>query len=198
MLTRKQYKVRIENEEHRITNETTDYFLFGMRIFRDQHEVAQRGAEIPQYIRDCVRKMDGEECVYCSWVNRESYFAIISRNTNGQATPRKFSIDHIIPQVQGGGSWIWNLAYCCSSCNSRKQGRTPTEADMPLNHGPFHKTALGLFIPYPSHLYERAYSYMEYVSTYGYGEPFNTEFIKIRGVIPYVDYTYQHQKPLVW
>ena len=44
----------------------------------------------------------------------------------------RLSIDHIIPQCQGG-SRVWSNVVCaCKECNVRKAGRTPKEAKMRL------------------------------------------------------------------
>jgi len=44
----------------------------------------------------------------------------------------ELSLDHVIPRSQGGGaSWV-NLVCCCVRCNTRKGGRTPKQASMPL------------------------------------------------------------------
>jgi 5-methylcytosine-specific restriction endonuclease McrA len=44
----------------------------------------------------------------------------------------ELSLDHILPRSQGGLSTWENLVCCCVRCNSRKGGRTPTQAHMKL------------------------------------------------------------------
>jgi len=44
----------------------------------------------------------------------------------------ELSLDHVVPRSQGGGSSWANLVCCCVNCNSRKGGRTPTQARMKL------------------------------------------------------------------
>ncbi len=45
--------------------------------------------------------------------------------------------DHVLPRSQGGSD-IWeNVISSCLSCNTRKGGRTPTQANMPLLAVPF-------------------------------------------------------------
>lgn len=44
----------------------------------------------------------------------------------------ELSLDHVIPRSQGGGASWENLVCCCVRCNTRKGGRTPRQASMPL------------------------------------------------------------------
>lgn len=46
------------------------------------------------------------------------------------------TFDHIIPQVQGGTATWENIVTACLSCNNRKGGRTPREANMRLIRPP--------------------------------------------------------------
>ncbi len=46
------------------------------------------------------------------------------------------TLDHVVPQSQGGRSTWENLVTCCRRCNQRKGGRTPAEARMPLRVQP--------------------------------------------------------------
>ncbi|MEM0914129.1 MAG: HNH endonuclease [Planctomycetota bacterium] len=48
----------------------------------------------------------------------------------------ELSLDHVIPRSQGGGATWENLVCCCVGCNSKKGGRTPEEANMPLIRKP--------------------------------------------------------------
>lgn len=38
-----------------------------------------------------------------------------------------FTVDHMDPQIQGGGDELPNLVPCCKTCNSRKGGKTVIE-----------------------------------------------------------------------
>lgn len=68
-------------------------------------------------------------------LNRRNIFA---RDNNrcqycGDKYPTsELSLDHIIPRSQGGGASWQNLVCCCVACNTRKGGRTPRQAAMPL------------------------------------------------------------------
>ncbi len=44
----------------------------------------------------------------------------------------ELSLDHVLPRSQGGGTSWENLVCCCTRCNAKKGGRTPTQAHMPL------------------------------------------------------------------
>ncbi len=48
----------------------------------------------------------------------------------------ELSLDHVRPRSQGGGTSWENLVCCCVGCNSKKGGRTPTQARMPLIRRP--------------------------------------------------------------
>lgn len=65
-----------------------------------------------------VLKRDSHECAYC---------------TKRKAT----TIDHIVPQDQGGPNTWENTIAACQPCNGKKRNRTPEEAHMPLR---FHPT----------------------------------------------------------
>ncbi len=68
-------------------------------------------------------------------LNRRNIFA---RDKNlcqycGKKHPTsELSLDHVTPRSQGGGASWENLVCCCVRCNSKKGGRTPRQAQMPL------------------------------------------------------------------
>ena len=64
---------------------------------------------------------DGNRCQYC-----------------GRRRPTsELSLDHIIPRSRGGLATWANIVCCCTECNVRKGGRTPTEARLTLIHRPY-------------------------------------------------------------
>lgn len=83
--------------------------------------MTQSGIQVPE-LRDAIIERDGGCCVYCG--------RVLDSDTP-ESTP---AIDHLKPRCQGGTDAPDNLAACCRSCNSRKGGRTPQEADM-VPHG---------------------------------------------------------------
>ena len=81
--------------------------LFGYdRLPRQQVKLNRRNI----YARDSSR------CQYC-----------------GKHFPTKdLTIDHVVPRVQGGEHTWRNLVCACVRCNTRKGGRTPSQAHMKL------------------------------------------------------------------
>lgn len=51
---------------------------------------------------DMLREREGGLCFYC------------------QETPKKETIDHVIPKAMGGGVLSNNVVYCCWDCNHQK------------------------------------------------------------------------------
>ena len=65
---------------------------------------------------------DGFKCAYC-----------------GEKS-QKLTIDHIIPRSRGGKDSFENCVAACRSCNRRKGGRIPSEANMHLILKPYQPT----------------------------------------------------------
>ena len=63
---------------------------------------------------------DSNRCQYCG-----KHFAT-----------RELTIDHVVPRVQGGEHTWKNLVCACVPCNTRKGGRTPSQAHMKLIRRP--------------------------------------------------------------
>jgi len=64
---------------------------------------------------------DGNRCQYC-----------------GRRRPTsELSLDHIVPRSRGGQSTWTNIVCCCTECNVKKGGRTPSEARLKLVRKPY-------------------------------------------------------------
>jgi len=88
--------------------------------------VPQRGAV---WSRRGILARDGYTCVYCG--------ARIGERRHGRTLTRAdFTVDHLIPRIQGGGNTWGNTACACRWCNGRKGGRAPHEAGMRLRWEP--------------------------------------------------------------
>lgn len=67
--------------------------------------------------------------------NRKNLFARDNHACQycGVARPMsQLSLDHVVPRSMGGKTTWENIVCCCLACNSRKGGRTPTQAGMKL------------------------------------------------------------------
>jgi 5-methylcytosine-specific restriction endonuclease McrA len=56
------------------------------------------------------------------------------------------TIDHVIPRFQGGKHTWENVVAACVSCNRRKAGRTPEQANMKLKKLPVKPRNTGTFV----------------------------------------------------
>ncbi len=70
--------------------------------------------------RHTVFARDGHRCQYCG-----------RRMPTGQ-----LSLDHVVPRSRGGRTTWENVVCACLTCNVRKGGRTPKEAQMKLRRQP--------------------------------------------------------------
>jgi 5-methylcytosine-specific restriction endonuclease McrA len=67
--------------------------------------------------------------------NRKNLFARDDHRCQycGQDRPAsQLSLDHVVPRSHGGKTTWENIVCCCMQCNSRKGGRTPSQAGMKL------------------------------------------------------------------
>jgi hypothetical protein len=53
----------------------------------------------------------------------------------------QLSLDHVMPRSQGGKTTWENVVCSCVGCNSKKGGRTPTQAGMKLLSDPVRPSA---------------------------------------------------------
>jgi 5-methylcytosine-specific restriction endonuclease McrA len=62
---------------------------------------------------------------------------------------RELTLDHVVPRHRGGEHTWDNVISACKSCNQRKAGRTPREADMKLLRKPFQPRSSGIYVVSP-------------------------------------------------
>jgi 5-methylcytosine-specific restriction endonuclease McrA len=55
---------------------------------------------------------------------------------------KELNYDHVVPRVQGGKTDYLNIVASCYRCNTKKDGRTPEQARMPLLNKPYKPTSL--------------------------------------------------------
>ncbi|MFQ5341313.1 MAG: HNH endonuclease [Anaerolineae bacterium] len=73
---------------------------------------------LPADLREQLLAADDQRCVYCY--------------TTEANTGQPMTVDHVVPEVQGGPTTFDNLCYACRRCNEFK-GSTTTARD-PLTH----------------------------------------------------------------
>lgn len=71
--------------------------------------------------RQSLFRRDKCMCAYCGEVFKES----------------ELTLEHILPEAQGGRTSWTNLVAACKSCNHKKGNRTPEQAKMPLIYVPY-------------------------------------------------------------
>lgn len=75
---------------------------------------------------------DGNRKISCTAVNVFLRDKKICAYCGQKVAKSELTIDHVVPQVQGG-LWEWkNLITACRPCNQKKGGRTPAQAKMDL------------------------------------------------------------------
>ena len=77
----------------------------------------------------------------------------------------KLTLDHVLPRNQGGQHSWENVVSACVSCNRRKAGRTPKQANMQLIRQPLQpRNNLPFYIPY--HYLEKLGEWHKYLFFY--------------------------------
>lgn len=84
----------------------------------------QRFRDTPPLINSNLFARDRHTCMYCG--------------ASGPAI--RLTRDHVIPRCQGGEDRWTNVVTACATCNTRKGGRTPDQAGMPLLAVPYRPT----------------------------------------------------------
>lgn len=109
----------IEAAEGRIRAESTSLPLpLVIRLVYFVHVPRQIGVPLT---RRAVLMRDNYTCQYCG----------------GRPSDGLMTVDHVLPRIRGGATNWENVVCACQRCNTRKGGRTPEEANMPLRRPPF-------------------------------------------------------------
>jgi 5-methylcytosine-specific restriction endonuclease McrA len=108
----------VEEYENRTVRSVTLEFKVPS-IIRFLRAITHRRRAV-RFSRENVYSRDSGRCQYC-----------------GGRVPRfEATYDHVIPRSQGGHTNWENVVICCVSCNQRKGGRTPQQANMHLLSAP--------------------------------------------------------------
>ncbi len=104
--------------------------LSGLRSVLEIHTIvatrghlrhAARRRKVPPLSNRALFLRDGHLCLYCG----------------GEFSEGMLTRDHVTPLSHGGRDCWSNVLSACRACNTRKGGRTPEEAGMPLLAVPF-------------------------------------------------------------
>lgn len=103
--------------------------------------------------------------------NRKNLFARDSHACQycGIARPMsQLSLDHVIPRSLGGKTTWENIVCCCLACNSRKGGRTPSQAGMKLLSKPIKPSSNpSMVIPLQDPRYSSWKSFLPHAAAVG-------------------------------
>ena len=83
---------------------------------------------------------DGHTCQYCGRHVMDLDYRVVDEATGKPLVPEYLTRDHVFPRTRGGLDTWENLATACSTCNHRKDNKTPEEAGMPLLSTPWEAT----------------------------------------------------------
>ncbi len=98
-----------------------------IRLFNSISELWKREV---RWSKQNVHIRDGHQCQYCGTHINKS----------------RVTVDHVIPQAQGGKNRWDNTVCSCYKCNNAKEDRTPEEANMSLLRKPYRPSVMEFII----------------------------------------------------
>lgn len=109
--------------------------------FKDQHYQRIQTTRLPLVVPKIIR-LFGYDRLPKQQVklNRRNIYArdkSLCQYCGKNFPSNELSLDHVNPRTLGGLSTWENLVCCCVTCNSRKGGRTPAQANMRLIKKPY-------------------------------------------------------------
>lgn len=118
MIYEERASVLIEDPLKRI--HSTDFELGMPRVIVVKNYVVKRMRKSIPCSRRNVYTRDNGDCQYCGM----------------HLATNEYTLEHVVPRVQGGLSTWTNLVVACVDCNHQKDGRTPAQAGMRLRKQP--------------------------------------------------------------
>lgn len=197
MITRKKYIVVYEDGEHRIKEEWIDTLFLGVRLKREINQISVKGTDIPVKVRDVVYKMDNGECAYCGIrVMSTPRWAIDHISPQCQyGTSYIFNLTVSCSKCNGhkGGRTPqeagMTLLYGRFKRNTRRNSSEPWLVldSCPLPEDEYYLSLYDISAEKMNEMYQgkpqasHFLGWERYVRDYNYGEPFTSEFIRLRG-----------------
>jgi 5-methylcytosine-specific restriction endonuclease McrA len=121
--------------------ELSDLHSMEKQLGEDYIKTPTRELQVPRIVRLVLYDRVPKSTVR---FNRKTLFARDSHRCQycGQSRPMsQLSLDHVMPRSQGGKTTWENVVCSCVGCNSKKGGRTPTQAGMKLLSDPVRPSA---------------------------------------------------------
>jgi 5-methylcytosine-specific restriction endonuclease McrA len=112
--------VPLENYPDLVRSQRLAFHLPAVVVMRYQVRTQRRRQLFDAPSRKAVFIRDGFRCQYCGL----------------RVSMRTGTRDHVMPRSRGGADTLSNVVTACVPCNTRKDNRTPSEANMPLLNGP--------------------------------------------------------------
>ena len=112
---------RIRGGTCRLTGQRSHIQLNSIIAIRGHQHFPKRGRKVPPLENEALFLRDAHLCLYCG---SEYPANLLTR-------------DHVQPLSRGGRDCWSNVVAACHACNTKKGGRTPEEAHMPILAVPF-------------------------------------------------------------
>jgi len=111
----------IQGGTNRITGMTSSMQVNSIIATKGRNRRKHARSKIPPLCNESLFLRDQQLCIYCG---SEFPTGLLTR-------------DHVMPLSRGGKDCWSNVVAACTACNTRKGGRTPEQAGMPLLAIPF-------------------------------------------------------------
>lgn len=113
--------IRLHGGINRVTGQRSVLEINSIVATRGRMRREGRQLKVPPLCNRSLFLRDGHLCLYCG----------------GEFPEGMLTRDHVTPISQGGRDCWSNVLSACRACNTRKGGRTPEQAGMPLLAVPF-------------------------------------------------------------
>jgi 5-methylcytosine-specific restriction endonuclease McrA len=113
--------ISLQGGINRVTGRRSVLEIHSIVATRGRSRRDRRRRKVPPLSNRALFLRDGHLCLYCG----------------GEFGPLMLTRDHVTPLSRGGRDSWSNVLTACRACNTRKGGRTPEEAGMPLLAVPF-------------------------------------------------------------
>lgn len=107
-------KLRPEVDEDKFSSASWDFKIPEVVVLMNFNKVPKPSGAV--FNRKTLFRRDDNRCQYCGQ----------------RPKAEEWTIDHVVPKSQGGGTTWENCVLACYACNSKKANKTPKQANMKL------------------------------------------------------------------